>query len=203
MCFISVFFAWDSTLRIGRFRSACTTLCALQVWGDGGWWVSDNILDELEKTDMSPWGGPQNHPKNPWTLQKRRGEWRRVQAGDLCCPHQWQQRSRLILGAFVFLKLYGGFLKMKPTTMGFPTKNDHFGVWNGGNFYILLLYWLLVYSIVLVKKIWCLATLLGTDSCIWMWISTCKEFQFRLMESPLPGTFWNNFLTVRVVEAWR
>ena len=31
----------------------------------------------------------------------------------------------------VFL-LYGGFLKWSyPTTMGFPTKNDHFGVWNG------------------------------------------------------------------------
>ena len=63
MFFISVFFAWDSTLRIGRLWSACTTLCALQVWGDGGWWVSDNILDELEKkTDMSPSGGPQKPP---------------------------------------------------------------------------------------------------------------------------------------------
>ena len=29
--------------------------------------------------------------------------------------------------------VYGGFLKWwYPTTMGFPTKNDHFGVWNGG-----------------------------------------------------------------------
>ena len=28
---------------------------------------------------------------------------------------------------------YGGFLKWwYPTTMGFPTRNDHFGVWNGG-----------------------------------------------------------------------
>ena len=28
---------------------------------------------------------------------------------------------------------YGGFLKLwYPTTIGFPTKNDHFGVWNGG-----------------------------------------------------------------------
>ena len=28
---------------------------------------------------------------------------------------------------------YRGFLKWwYPTTMGFPTKNDHFGVWNGG-----------------------------------------------------------------------
>ena len=28
----------------------------------------------------------------------------------------------------------GGFLKwwVSPTTMGFPTKNVHFGVWNGG-----------------------------------------------------------------------
>ena len=29
--------------------------------------------------------------------------------------------------------IYGGFLKWwYPTTIGFPTKNDHFGVWNGG-----------------------------------------------------------------------
>ena len=29
---------------------------------------------------------------------------------------------------------HGGFLEwwVSPTTMGFPTKNDHFGVWNGG-----------------------------------------------------------------------
>ena len=47
--------------------------------------------------------------------------------------------------------------------MGFPTKNDHFGVWNRGNFYILLLYWLLVYSIVLVKKL--VFGHLSTDSC--------------------------------------
>ena len=34
---------------------------------------------------------------------------------------------------FFFSKRYGGFLKWwYPTTMGFPTKNDHFGVWNGG-----------------------------------------------------------------------
>ena len=29
--------------------------------------------------------------------------------------------------------VYGGFLKWwYPTTISFPTKNDHFGVWNGG-----------------------------------------------------------------------
>ena len=68
MFFISVFLAWDSTLRIGRFRSACTTLCALQVWVDGGWWVSDNIGTSWKKKQT--WAhqvGPKSHPKESLT----------------------------------------------------------------------------------------------------------------------------------------
>ena len=46
--------------------------------------------------------------------------------------------SSLLVGPFgVFHVLtwsYGGFLKcgVSPTIMGFPTRNDHLGVWNGG-----------------------------------------------------------------------
>ena len=41
--------------------------------------------------------------------------------------------KRKIIFKYALGKGYVGFLKWwYPTTMGFPTKNDHFGVWNGG-----------------------------------------------------------------------
>ena len=35
---------------------------------------------------------------------------------------------------FLDRPIYGGFRKwwVSPTTFGFPTNHDHFGVWNGG-----------------------------------------------------------------------
>ena len=180
---LKVWLKWPSTQRLGiKFGHELNHLVTVD-------YPNDQLLDPSKKG-----GGVVNDPVF------RVG----FRLGISVVPTSDNRHPGWFLGHLFFWSyILGCFLKMKPTTMGFPTKNDHFGVWNGGNFYILLLYWLLVYSIVLVKKIWCLATLLGTDSCIWMRISTCKEFQFRLMESPLPGTFWNNFLTVRVVEAWR
>ena len=46
-----------------------------------------------------------------------------------------QNWSEVVVYTYLFISpLFGGFLKwwVSPTTMGFPTKNDHFGVWNGG-----------------------------------------------------------------------
>ena len=43
-------------------------------------------------------------------------------------------RFQVLKCSFQGETLYGGFLKWwYPTTMDFPTKNDHFGVWNGGS----------------------------------------------------------------------
>ena len=33
---------------------------------------------------------------------------------------------------YIYIYIYGGCLKWWYPTMGFPTKNDHFEVWNGG-----------------------------------------------------------------------
>ena len=60
-----------------------------------------------------------------------------VQGEGLLVPQGCLEAQRSIcsskLGVGFGVSKHGGFLKWwYPTTMGFPSKNDHFGVWNGG-----------------------------------------------------------------------
>ena len=58
-----------------------------------------------------------------------------------------------ICNLYVYIYIYGGFLKWwYPTTMDFPTKNDHFGVfWGYHHFwkhpYIYIIYYIYIYQI--------------------------------------------------------
>ena len=50
------------------------------------------------------------------------------------CLQELERLGRFTVGVYiaVFFQPYGGFLKWwYPTTIGFPTKNDHFGVFWG------------------------------------------------------------------------
>ena len=115
--FIQVHPISSSFIQFHIFHWWCSLLSNMDI--HERWWSGDHFL-EIVCWSVVWWGSM----LRPWASKEKKRWCKEVYAHDV--PQQWCWYGMKVTHS---IAIYGGFLKYwYPTTMGFPTKNDHFGV---------------------------------------------------------------------------
>ena len=141
-CSFSIFFA-RSTCRASRSSESMESS-----WREGRSSKKTHIKSEANNYNPSKWFGFVKeiwwNLSKPSSMYSTKQVWRHGRISSHQPPlqncHDFEGfegrrfHCALLRNSQGFLQgIFGGFLTWwYPTTMGFPTKNDHFGVWNGG-----------------------------------------------------------------------